>query len=121
MSAESVVALGSSGAFQRQVEERFGLVPNFFLSAGAAPGLTAELWRFAEGAYLDNPLPSHFKERLFVHLSRFCTARYCIVRHVGFLVGLGRPAGDPEASPETIDEVIALLSQPAVLPGPDLE
>src|SRR5580698_6084469 len=116
MSAESVVALGSSGAFQRQVEERFGLVPNFFLSAGAAPGLTAELWRFAESAYLDNPLPSLFKERLFVHLSRFCRARYCIIRHVGFLVGLGRPAGDAQAVPQTVEQVIELLSRPALLP-----
>ena len=57
-------------------------------------GITEKLWGFAEAAYLDNPLPAVFKERLFVHLSRFCAVRYCIARHVGFLVGLGRPAGD---------------------------
>jgi hypothetical protein len=44
-------------------------------------------------------LPSLFKERLFVHLSRFCEIRYCIVRHVGFLIGQGRPAGDADADP----------------------
>jgi hypothetical protein len=58
-----------------------------------------------------------FKERLFVHLSRFCEIRYCIVRHVGFLVGAGRPAGDAWAQPQTIEEVIALLSRPV----PDAE
>jgi hypothetical protein len=58
-----------------------------------------------------------FKERLFVHLSRFCEIRYCIVRHVGFLVGEGRPAGDAWAQPQTIEEVIALLSRPV----PDAE
>jgi hypothetical protein len=38
--------------------------------------------------------------------------RYCIVRHVGFLVGLGRPAGDAEAPVQTVDQVIALLRRP---------
>jgi hypothetical protein len=55
-----------------RVTARFGLVPNFFQTAGDAPGLIDELWKFAQSAYLDNPLPSLFKERLFVHLSRFC-------------------------------------------------
>jgi PAS domain S-box-containing protein len=117
MGAKSAAAAGSSDAFRKQVQERFGLVPNFFLSAAAAPGLVAELWRFAESAYIDNPLPSLFKERLFVHLSRFCRARYCIIRHVGFLVGQGRPAGDAQAAPHTVEQVIELLSRPAILPA----
>ena len=84
-------------AFRREVADRFGVLPNFFCSADAAPGLIEELWKFAKSAYLDSPLPSLFKERLFVHLSRFCEVRYCIVRHVGFLIGQGRPAGDADA------------------------
>ena len=72
-----------------------------------------ELWAFAKSAYLDSPLPSLFKERLFVYLSRFCPVRYCIVRHVGFLIGEGHPAGDASAPPETIEQVIALLTRPA--------
>jgi hypothetical protein len=59
--------------------------------------------------HLDNPLPSLFKERLFVHLSRFCEVRYCIVRHVGFLIGQGRPAGDADAVLETVEQVIEML------------
>lgn len=98
--------------FARSAADRFGVLPNFFCSAPAAPGLIERLWDFAQSAYLDNPLPSLFKERLFVHLSRFCVARYCIVRHVGFLMGHGRPAGDATAVPETVDEVIRLLSRP---------
>jgi hypothetical protein len=82
--------------FRREVTDRFGVLPNFFCSADAAPGLVEELWKFAKSAYLDSPLPSLFKERLFVHLSRFCEVRYCIVRHVGFLIGQ-RPAGDADA------------------------
>ncbi len=92
--------------------ERFGVLPNFFCSADAAPGLIEELWKFAKSAYLDSPLPSLFKERLFVHLSRFCETRYCIVRHVGFLIGQGRPAGDADARPETVEQVIEMLRRP---------
>jgi PAS domain S-box-containing protein len=87
-------------------------VPNFFCSASAAPGLIEVLWAFTKSAYIDSPLPSLFKERLFVHLSRFCAVRYCIVRHVGFLIGEGRPAGDRNVKPETIEQVITLLQRP---------
>jgi hypothetical protein len=98
--------------FRREVADRFGVLPNFFCSADAAPGLIEELWKFARSAYLDSPLPSLFKERLFVHLSRFCRVRYCIVRHVGFLIGQGRPAGDASAPLDTVDHVIELLRRP---------
>jgi PAS domain S-box-containing protein len=104
-------------AFTREVADRFGVLPNFFRTASAAPSLIEELWAFAKAAYLDSPLPSLFKERLFVHLSRFCEVRYCIVRHAGFLVGAGRPAGDAAAPPQRVEEVVALLSRP--LPGPE--
>jgi len=105
--------------FRREVADRFGVLPNFFCSAESAPGLVEELWKFAKSAYLDSPLPSLFKERLFVHLSRFCEIRYCIVRHVGFLIGHGRPAGDAGAGPETVEQVIEMLQRP-LLEGPDL-
>jgi hypothetical protein len=95
--------------FNQIVQSRFGLLPNFFCSAQSAPGLIEELWAFAKSAYLDNPMPSVFKERLLVHLSRFCEIRYCIVRHVGFLIS--RPAGDAQAHPQSIDEVILLLAR----------
>jgi PAS domain S-box-containing protein len=104
--------MGTPATFHDEVAERFGVLPNFFCSAEAAPGLIERLWDFAKSAYLDNPLPSLFKERLFVHLSRFCVVRYCIVRHVGLLVGHGRPAGDRSVEPETVDKVIALLRRP---------
>ena len=105
--------------FRREVGDRFGVLPNFFCSADAAPGLIEELWKFAKSAYLDSPLPSVFKERLFVHLSRFCEVRYCIVRHVGFLIGHGRPAGDSSADVETIEQVIEILRRP-IPEGPAL-
>ena len=98
--------------FEREVAARFGLVPNFFRSAPDAPLVIRELWGFAKSAYLDTPIPTLFKERLFVYLSRFCEVRYCITRHCGFLLGLGRAAGDPDAPAMTIDQVIRLLQRP---------
>jgi signal transduction histidine kinase len=95
--------------FSAEVRQRFGVLPNFFCTAASAPGLIEKIWGFAKSAYLDNPLPSVFKERLFVHLSRFCEIRYCIVRHVGFLIGEGKPAGDATALPHTVEQTLALL------------
>src|SRR5580700_4386474 len=92
--------LVNSSDLQRRVNERFGVLPNFFRLSPETPEITERLWGFAQAAYLDTPLPSVFKERLFVYLSRFCAVRYCIARHTGFLIGLGRPAGDKNARPE---------------------
>jgi PAS domain S-box-containing protein len=94
---------------ESEVRARFGILPNFFRLTTEDPEITANLWGFAQFAYLDNPLPSLLKERLFVYLSLFCRVRYCIARHIGFLVGLGRPAGDPECLPQLIEEVLPLL------------
>jgi hypothetical protein len=87
----AAIALGILGPFHGDVTRRFGLIPNFFVSAPDAPEIVEKLWDFAKSGYLDNPIPALFKERLFVFLSRFCQVRYCIVRHCGFLVGYGRP------------------------------
>jgi PAS domain S-box-containing protein len=96
------------------------MLPNFFRLSPETPEITEKLWEFARAAYLDNPLPSVFKERLFVHLSRFCAARYCIARHTGFLIGLGRPAGDRDARIESVEDVVKLL-QRSFPRGPELK
>jgi hypothetical protein len=106
------IALRILGPFYREVARRFGLVPNFFMSAPDAPEIVEKLWDFAKSAYLENPIPSLFKERLFVFLSRFCRVRYCIIRHCGFLVGYGRSSGDADAEPQTIEQALKLLKAP---------
>ena len=83
-------------AFEREVAARFGLVPNFFRSAPDAPFVIHELWLFVKAAYLDNPIPTLFKERLFVYLSRFCEMRYCITRHVGLFARTWSVSRGPE-------------------------
>ena len=97
---------------QQEVRERLGVLPNFFRLAPENPEITTNLWGFARFGYLDNPLPSLFKERLFVYLSRFCKVRYCIARHVGFLVGLGRPSGDAHCPVQTVEQVVRLIRRP---------
>ena len=99
-------------AIQREVASRFGLVPNFFVSAPDAPEIIERLWDFAKAAYLDNPIPSLFKERLFVYLSRFCGVRYCIVRHCAFLVGQGHSSGDVSVVVQSVEQAIKLLKTP---------
>src|SRR6185312_9895839 len=96
----------------QEVSRRFGLVPNFFMSTPDAPEIVDKLWEFAKSAYLDNPIPSLFKERLFVFLSRFCQVRYCIIRHCGFLVGYGHSSGDAAAAAQTIEQALKLLKIP---------
>jgi len=103
------IALSKLTNFHRDVTGRFGLIPNFFVSTPDAPEIVERLWDFAKSAYLDSPIPSLFKERLFVFLSRFCPVRYCLIRHCGFLVGHGHSSGDSSARPQTIDQVIKLL------------
>jgi len=119
-SNNSQSANDTAAELQRHVRERFGVLPNFFRLSPETPEITEKLWGFAQAAYLDNPLPSVFKERLFVHLSRFCAVRYCIARHTGFLIGLGRPSGDKKALAESVENVVKLLRRP--LPrGPELK
>jgi two-component sensor histidine kinase len=95
--------------FEREVADRFGLVPNFFASAPDAPNIVERLWYFAKSEYVDSPIPALFKERLFVYLSRFCQVRYCILRHAAFLLGYGHAGGDPSAPAQTIAQAIRLL------------
>ena len=103
---------GILGPFYSDIARRFGLVPNFFMSAPDAPEIVERLWDFAKSAYLDNPMPSLFKERLFVFLSRIpAQPCYCIVRHCGFLAGYGHSSGDASARPQNIEQVLRLLRE----------
>lgn len=99
-------------SLEAEVRQRMGVFPNFFRLASTEPAITANLWGFAKFAYIDNPLPSLFKERLFVYLSGFCDIRYCIARHFGFLVGLGFPAGDTSCPPQLVEAALPLLRRP---------
>jgi len=81
------------------------------LFPSSAPEIVERLWAFAVSAYFDNPIPSLFKERLFVYLSRFCEVRYCIIRHCAFLLGHGHSAGDPTVDVQSVEQVLRSLSR----------
>ncbi|MBO0723487.1 MAG: histidine kinase, partial [Blastocatellia bacterium] len=100
------------GTLQTRIENRFGVLPNFYRIDSGSPAVVESLWDFARFAYLDNPLPSLFKERLFVYLSRIRKVSYCIARHAGFLAGRGYPSGDDRCPIQTIDEIVRLLRRP---------
>ena len=53
----AAIALGIMGPFHRDVSRRFGLVPNFFMSAPDAPEIVEKLWDFAKSAYLESRFP----------------------------------------------------------------
>lgn len=104
----------SKAEFERAIRDRLGLVPSLYQSAPAAPEVMQQFWTETVECYLDNPLPSLFKERLIVYLSRSGDTRYCVVRHAGYLLGgeHGCPAGDRNAVPNTVAQLIALLRLP---------
>ena len=104
-------------AHEDDIRRRFGVFPNFFRLTAADPRLTAMLWGFVQFAYLDNPLPARFKDRLFIYLSRFCEVRYCVARHVGFLIGSQSPSGDYNPHPQAVEAVLPLLRR--ILPVDD--
>src|SRR5262245_30510042 len=85
-----------------EIESRFGICPSFFKLAQSEPPIARDLFRQAEFAYLDNPMPMRFKGRLFTWLSRLCEARYWVVRHCAFLLRQGVSA----------EQALALLNEP---------
>src|SRR5262249_53064241 len=94
-----------------EIKSRLGVCPSFFKLAQHEPPIACSLFRQAEFAYLDNPMPARFKERLFTWLSRFGEARYCVTRHCAFLLGYGRMAGDASAPPLSVEQALALLKE----------
>jgi PAS domain S-box-containing protein len=75
-----------------EIEARLGFFPSFFAPALPAPDILEALWRQTLAAYLDNPLPAVFKERLFAYLSRLRSSAYCVVTHSCQLHELGATA-----------------------------
>src|SRR5689334_20886596 len=71
-----------------------------FLPARDTPVVLENLWRQTVTAYLENPLPALFKEKLFTHLSRFSSSPYSTVKHAA---ELWRQGVSPAAILEFLD------------------
>ncbi|QDV61896.1 Blue-light photoreceptor [Crateriforma conspicua] len=102
-------------SIRQEIFDRFGTIPSFFELSFPTPELAWDLWRQAQVAYLDNPLPFRFKERLFVYLSRFCNNPYCLGRHVAMLLTPNPATVGPNEGPgaHSATDIAALLDAPA--------
>jgi PAS domain S-box-containing protein len=92
----------ASKQIKAKIEEKFGFLPPFFTPAFETPEILENLWQQTLSAYVNNPLPALFKEKLFAYLSRYCAVPYCIICHSCALRPLGMTAA----------EVLALLTEP---------
>lgn len=88
-----------------EINRQFGFIPSFFTPALSTPQLLENLWQQMLSGYINNPLPSLFKEQLLASLSRYCHVHSCLVYHSCALHATGM----------TAQEILALLEAP--LPG----
>ncbi len=113
----------TSEQINTEIEEKFGFVPPFFDPAAQTPQVLENLWQQTLYAYVNNPLPTLFKEKLSAYLSRFCPVPYCLVSHCCSLYALGMQGREvlellesPPPSQRDIDEyLLRLTAQPQVL------
>jgi PAS domain S-box-containing protein len=76
----------------REIEERIGFFPSFLAPAISTPQVLDSLWQQTLSAYINNPLPSLFKEKLFTYLSQYCSVPYFLICHSCVLRSLGMTA-----------------------------
>jgi signal transduction histidine kinase len=92
----------TSQQIKTEIEAKFGFFPPFFTPALLVPQVLENLWQQTLSAYVNNPLPTLFKEKLSAYLSRFCAVPYCMICHSCSLRPLGVKA----------KEVLELLESP---------
>ena len=107
----------TSEQIEAEIEAKFGFVPPFFKPAEQNPRVLENLWQQTLVAYVNNPLPALFKEKLSAYLSRFCSVPYCMVCHSCTLQPLGMSAQEvlelleaPPPGTTDIDEHLKLLA-----------
>jgi two-component system cell cycle sensor histidine kinase/response regulator CckA len=110
----------TSQQIRAEIQSKFGFVPPFFEPAEQTPQVLENLWQQTLSAYVNNPLPSLFKEKLSAYLSRFCAVPYCMICHSCTLRPLGLTAQQVlellEALPPVdtdIDKHLRVLAAPA--------
>lgn len=98
----SMLAIRTSEQIRAEIEDKFGFFPPFFGPAQQNPQVLENLWQQTISAYINNPLPPLFKEKLSAYLSRYCAVPYCMICHSCCLRSLGMKA----------QEVLELLESP---------
>ena len=108
----------TSEQIKAEIERLFGFFPNFFRPVLESPEAFETLWQQTLVAYVNNPLPAVFKEKLFARLSRYCAAPYCFVTHSCLMRFLGQSASEiarvleesAPASERDLEELLQLLA-----------
>lgn len=117
-SVDSVMLLfRTNEQIRAEIENKFGFIPPFFSPAQRNPQVLENLWQQTLNAYVSNPLPLLFKEKLSAYLSRFCAVPYCMICHSCSLVPLGMKAREvlellesPLPTEDEIDKHLRLLA-----------
>jgi signal transduction histidine kinase len=73
---------------------QLGFIPPFFGPAFNDPMILDNLWYQTQTAYLENPLPHLFKEKIATLLARYCPVPYCLFCHTSTLRPLGMTGAD---------------------------
>ncbi len=92
----------SSEIIKEDIIARLGFFPPFFEPAYKNSSVLESLWQQTLAAYIENPIPALFKEKLAASLAKFCTVPYCLLCHSSSL----RPLGMNSA------EILTLLQEP---------
>jgi diguanylate cyclase (GGDEF)-like protein/PAS domain S-box-containing protein len=118
---ESDLVPSSSRTVEQIKEEiiaRLGCFPPFYLPALESSTLLESLWRQQISSYLENPLPRTFKQKVALHLSRYCASPYFIIEHACLLYALGVEASEirrliemPVLSDADVEHVRELLAK----------
>jgi hypothetical protein len=88
----AIISGRSTEQIKAEIETKFGFIPPFFEPAEKTPEVLENLWQQTLVAYVNNPLPALFKEKLSAYLSRFCPVPYCMICHSCTLRPLGMSA-----------------------------
>ncbi|TWU42444.1 PAS domain-containing sensor histidine kinase [Novipirellula artificiosorum] len=99
---------------QCEVVDRLGIYPSFFLVGHQDPDIVQNLWTQTQLAYLDNPIPGAFKERLFLYLSRYCGRPYCVARHAAWLMASHAASEDDAQLLRSAERLVDMLDRAAL-------
>jgi PAS domain S-box-containing protein len=92
----------TSQEIRTEVEAQIGFFPPFFSVFWEQPAILENLWQQTHSAYLKNPLPAIFKEKLFAYLTHYYVIPTCFIGHCHQLQSLG----------VTIQQILHLITVP---------
>src|SRR5687768_5172215 len=84
----------SASRIREDVVAHYGFLPPFYVPALETPEILENLWQQTVSAWVNNPLPGIFREKVFAYLSRFCRFPYALVTRACTLKSLGVPGSE---------------------------